>query len=80
VFWNVNGEEAMPGKDYAVWSSQYGWGYVIGTQGAMFRVKLNVDPGTEPEDYVERKGAGSTLDPPSLYEDQLANRLATIGR
>jgi hypothetical protein len=80
VFWNVNGEEAMPGKDYAVWSSQYGWGYVIGTQGAMSRVKLNVDPGTEPEDYVEGEGAGSTLGPPSLYEDQLANRLATIGR
>jgi hypothetical protein len=80
VFWNVNGEEAMPNKDYAVWSSQYGWGYVIGTQGAMSRVKRNVDPGTEPEDYVEGEGAGSTLEPPSLYEDQLANRLAMIGR
>lgn len=34
--------------------------------------------GTEPEDCTERLGEGATLDPPSLYEDQLARRLARV--
>jgi hypothetical protein len=31
--------------------------------------------GAEPQDWVEGAGVGATLDPPSLYEDQLARRL-----
>jgi hypothetical protein len=30
---------------------------------------------TEPEDQVEGEGAATTLEPQSLYEDQLARRL-----
>ncbi len=69
VFWNTRGTGVVA-------SSQYGWGYVIGTH-PMLRVTpvpwLMAD--TEPGDYVEGMGDGAALEPASLYEDQLARRV-----
>ena len=71
VFWNTSGDGTLR-------SRQFGWGYVIGTAPELL-VKSGDHPtgaGSEPLDWVEGLGAGSVLDPPSLYEDQLARRLA----
>lgn len=86
VFWNTNGLRYMSGRAFIVQSQQFGWGYVIGTRGpasavrstpAAFRyttpVASSVD--TSPEDFVEGVGKGDTLEPASLYEDQLARRV-----
>jgi hypothetical protein len=60
-------------------SKQFGWGYVIGTQGVEIdtSVASPTGQGTGPEDYVEGRNSGATLYPASLYEDQRARRLAT---
>jgi hypothetical protein len=62
-------------------SLQVGDGYVIGTDG----MDVHVDPaewdwnssgeGTAPEDWTEGLDEAATLEPASLYEDQLARRL-----
>ena len=75
VWWNISGGGYLR-------SLQYGVGYVIGTDG----MDLHTDPtewdwndsgeGTEPADHVEGEGYAATLEPRSLYEDQLARRLA----
>jgi hypothetical protein len=75
VFWNTAGGGYLR-------SLQYGLGYVIGTDG----MNLHTDPaewdwnqsgeGTDPADWVEGIDAAATLDPPSLFEDQRARRLA----
>lgn len=75
VWWNTSGGGYLR-------SLQYGDGYVIGADG----MDLHVDPaewdwnssgeGTEPEDWTEGIDEGTTLEPQSLYEDQLARRLA----
>lgn len=76
VFWNTTGQEAQPNYNYAILSSQYGHGYAIGTRGAMPVIRLTGgSSGTEPPDYTEGEGQGATLEPQSLYEDQLARRL-----
>ncbi len=74
-FWNISGGGYLR-------SLQYGDGYVIGTDG----MDIHVDPtewdwenageGTDPEDWTEGLDAATTLEPQSLYEDQLARRLA----
>ncbi|HOX46260.1 MAG TPA: glycosyl hydrolase family 28-related protein [Myxococcota bacterium] len=77
VFWNVQGGLLR--------SYQYGWGFVIGTRGAI----VYTDPaddllgdlagqaaGTEPLDWVEGLDQGDGLRPVSLYEDQRARRLS----
>jgi hypothetical protein len=74
VWWNLTGEGYLR-------SLQYGDGYIVGTEG----MEVHVDPtewdwndsgeGTSPEDWAEGLGAARTLDPPSLYEDQLGRRL-----
>lgn len=72
VFWNTSGTGYVT-------SYQYGNGYVIGTDGpTVFTTVYDVldSAGTAPEDYTEGIGEGATLDPPSLYEDQIARRLA----
>ncbi len=75
VFWNNLGS----GKIY---SRQFAWGYVIGTQGALAVVTgltgLGTDEaqGSAPEDWVEGLGAGAVLVPASLFQDQLERRLA----
>jgi len=77
VFWNLTG----PGE---VKSFQYGHGYVIGT-GTDTAVRVGLDQGglfaeasgTAPEDWTEGLGDAATLEPQSLFEDQLARRLAS---
>jgi hypothetical protein len=71
VAWNSYGT----GK---ITSKQYGWGYVIGTQGVEIdtSVASPTGQGTAPEDYVEGRDIGATLFPASLYEDQRARRLS----
>jgi hypothetical protein len=74
VFWNLRGEGVMR-------SFQYGWGYVIGT-GEAVQVQAGIaewaalgwGDGTEPDDFIEGLGDATTLEPQSLYEDQLARR------
>lgn len=70
VFWNASGSGLVQ-------SMQYGWGYVIGTQGVVVNTSLALGnaAGTSPQDYVEGQNTGSTLEPSSLYLDQLARRL-----
>ncbi|MBM4393905.1 MAG: hypothetical protein FJ090_22490 [Deltaproteobacteria bacterium] len=76
VWWNLQGGGYLR-------SLQYGDGYVVGT----LDMDIHVDPtewdwnnsgeGTEPEDWVEGEDLAPTLEPQSLYEDQLARRLAS---
>lgn len=83
VFWNTKGNYYKSGKNYIVDSRQYGYGYIIGTQGAATAVKTTptvmtstygtVD--TAPEDFKEGIGSGAALEPQSLYYDQLVRRL-----
>jgi len=78
VFWNNRGKGRL--KSY-----QYGWGYVIGTDGLDVRTTEEQagpcgrtgkeDEGTAPYDFTEHIGTGSRLSVKSLYEDQLARRL-----
>ncbi len=81
VIWNTTGLKADGGGVLVV-SKQYGNGYVIGTQGAVTSVTTQPVSGTQngksydtsPEDFVEGVGMGATLQPQSLYKDQLKKR------
>lgn len=70
VFWRYAGAELV--------SLQFGLGYVIGSApGTTVSTALDLlgAEGTAPEDLVEGLGLGASLEPASLYEDQLARRL-----
>lgn len=73
IFWNVGGTGGLS-------SLQYGRGGVIGTspETPVTTEVLDIYDSyrTAPEDWSEGLGQGATLDPPSLYEDQLARRRA----
>lgn len=72
VIWNASGSGDIR-------SAQFGWGYVIGTApetSVTTRPLAAARRGTEPRDFVEGEAAGESLVPQSLYEDQLARRLA----
>ncbi len=72
VLWNVQGSGQVR-------SWQFGRGYVIGSAETLDVRTALPSPaaaGTEPEDYAEGIGRGVSLEPPSLYEDQRARRLA----
>jgi len=72
VFWNTTGSGQLR-------SFQWGLGYVIGTAPELDVVTWGAvfdQESTEPEDFREGIGRGDDLSPPSLYEDQLARRLA----
>jgi len=72
VYWNTTG-----GGSLRSW--QFGWGYIIGTQGMFLNTGMLVGgsaEGTEPQDFVEGTNTGDLLEPQSLYEDQLARRLS----
>ncbi len=83
VFWNTKGNYYKSGSSHIIDSRQYGYGYIIGTQGAATAVKTTSTTmsstygtvNTAPEDYKEGIGSGSTLYPQSLYYDQLERRL-----
>lgn len=75
VFWNLTGLGTLR-------SMQYGVGYVVGTGPDVTVITDPATPdlllggvGTAPEDWSEGLGAAGTLEPQSLYEDQLARRL-----
>lgn len=81
VFWNVRGERYKGNYREIIYSDQYGYGYVIGTQGPAHDVQLfgKESARTFPVDYTEGIGKGGSLAPQSLYEDQLARRMARHG-
>jgi hypothetical protein len=70
VFWNTHGLRYPPKITFIVESRQFGDGYVIGTRGPAHEVSS--------DDFVEGVGLGDTLEPQSLYADQLTRRLATL--
>ncbi len=86
VIWNTRGTSYPVGRNTIIDSRQFGWGYVIGTQGPAYGVQttptLMTFPSsapttrseTAPEDWVEGAGLGTLLEPASLYEDQRARR------
>ena len=73
VFWNTGGGGYLR-------SLQYGDGYIIGTLGMDIHTDptepdfLNGGAGTAPEDWLEGEEEGATLEPASLFEDQLQRR------
>ena len=72
VMWSSSGKGRLI-------SRQFGYGYVVGTREiqvvtTLQGIVLDGD-GTAPEDYTEGLDKGATLEPQSLYEDQLARRL-----
>jgi hypothetical protein len=78
VFWNVSGD----GASSLLRSYQFGVGYVIGTTSITTRLVpdvidqfLGYASHTGPVDYLEGSGQGATLQPSSLFEDQLTRRL-----
>ena len=87
VVWNIR---AMGTRfPLAVASSQTRYGYIIGTSGDRPSVSYQPPNGwahvydtdgarSAPDDLVEGVGDGATLQPQSLYLDQLARRLAEI--
>jgi hypothetical protein len=80
LYWNTEGRSYYTGRSYIVHSEQAGRGYVIGTQGpASGAINTPKSSGsqnfTQPVDRIEGAGLGATLEPASLYEDQLRRRL-----
>lgn len=73
VVWNVAGKGLLR-------SRQFGNGYVVGTKDINVQTTLQGlvfdGAGTAPEDFTEGLGKGTDLVPKSLYDDQLAKRLA----
>lgn len=81
VFWNNIGQRYSHDLPAIIRSDQYGWGYVIGTRGPAPRVyAADGNPRTLPQDFVEGEGEGATLQPQSLYFDQLRRRLEREGK
>lgn len=73
VFWNTTGlNYSKERKQAVIWSEQMGDGYVIGTQGPCNKVDSN--------DFVEGVGMGASLQPASLYQDQLKRRMQDAKR
>jgi hypothetical protein len=75
VFWNTYGIKGQGGSSTIIKSQQWGFGYIIGTQGTVTGVSTPGGNNTEPIDFKEGIGKGATLEPASLYEDQLKKRL-----
>ncbi|MDU4695875.1 MAG: glycosyl hydrolase family 28-related protein [Paenibacillus sp.] len=85
VFWNTKGVAAHASKPgVIIESEQFGNGYIIGTQGKVNGVKVDIvgsipDADTSPFDWVEGVGQGERLFPQSLYKDQAKRRLDPAG-
>lgn len=74
VFWNTRGEGDLA---YVVRTQQARYGYAIGTRGTVTAVNtVGSMAQTDPIDHVEGVGRGDSLQPASLYLDQLQRRLA----
>lgn len=77
VYWNTSGSGTTAvNEGKIVRSGQARYGYVIGTQGEPHGIELRTTGNSLPLDIAEGEGMGVSLLPPSLYEDQLARRLA----
>lgn len=87
VIWNTRGLKYGvaiwdPLNRFIVDSNQFGRGYVIATRGPAPNVRINAPaldkmaPDDAIPDWVEGVGLGATLEPQSLYLDQLRRRLA----
>jgi len=74
VFWNTYGTERCGSR--LIVSRQWKWGYVIGTSGPVSSVECGIRDNTAPDDFLEGQGQGATLEPQSLYLDQLYRRLS----
>ncbi len=76
VYWNTTGG----GTRYTsiVKSEQGRYGYVIGTSGSKSGVTITTNGNTSPADHLEGVGSGATLEPASLYQDQLERRLRPV--
>ncbi len=72
VYWNTTGS----GTRYTdiVRSGQGRYGYVIGTSGSRSGATNPTTGNTAPADHLEGIGLGATLEPASLYLDQLSRR------
>jgi hypothetical protein len=80
VLWNTDALSYLPGSPNSIINSeQFGWGYVIGTQGPAYQINLGASTRMLPVDFAEGIGKSATLYPQSLYEDQLARRLTRQG-
>jgi hypothetical protein len=86
VFWNTNVVRSHILGGPAVVSDQWGWGYVIGMRGPQRSNLLSLsglaNPGDpnrpdffEPPSLLSGQGMGESLEPQSLYLDQLRRRL-----
>jgi uncharacterized repeat protein (TIGR02543 family) len=73
VYWNTSGS----GTRYTdiVRSAQARYGYVIGTSGSRSGATNPTTGNTSPADHLEGISLGATLEPASLYLDQLSRRL-----
>lgn len=73
VFWNTHGlryaAKHLGTAPALIYSHQFGDGYVIGTRGPSHAV--------DSSDFVEGIGQGDSLQPRSLYLDQLSRRLGS---
>jgi hypothetical protein len=83
VFWNITSDGARDG--YGIICQQARYGYVVGTRGSSAKVQLQSPTGkgtdaTEPSDHVEGIGEGATLEPQSLYLEQLRRRMSQRSR
>ncbi len=84
VFWNLEGLEYYSNRDHIVNTQQARYGYAIGTRGEATGISTAGTPSfageahrTEPEDHVEGEGEGATLEPRSLFADQLYRRMTS---
>lgn len=87
VFWNTRGIRYPHhisydrSNDFIIDSNQYGRGYIIGTRGPAPEVRVDAPAlfglfgHDETPEWVEGIGHGATLEPQSLYFDQLQRRL-----
>lgn len=81
VIWNTNGIRYPSGQiifKFIVESEQFGHGYVIGTRGAATSVRIGNASASAPTDFSEGIAQGDSLEPASLYEDQLARRIGPV--
>ncbi len=85
--WNIKGNSNL---NYVVATSQTRYGYIIGTSGSSSAVKYQLDDyeahrydvdgvRTAPLDIVQGVGQGTSLEPQSLYLDQLSKRMGNGG-
>jgi hypothetical protein len=77
TFWNIFGRRYHSTGSFVVDSRQFDWGLAIGTRGPAPNIKTTPTLDTKetaPEDWHEGDGAGGTLEPASLYDEQLYRR------